>query len=106
MKMILRELENICHKAPGRNELKKAQDYTIGQTLMGLESTSNQIMWMGESLLGYGKILDPSEVERKLLAVTPQDIQRVACHCLNRVRLGVAVVGPLKDEKQISGWVS
>ncbi|MEP6671980.1 MAG: pitrilysin family protein [Chthoniobacter sp.] len=106
VKMILRELENICHKAPIRTELKKAQDYTIGQTFMGLESTSNQIMWMGESLLGYGKVLDPSEVERKILAVTPQDIQRVACHCLNRVRLGVAIVGPLKDEEKIKGWLA
>ena len=106
VKMILRELENICQKAPGKTELKKAQDYTIGQTFMGLESTSNQIMWMGESLLGYGKILDPAEIERKILAVTPQDVQRVACHCLNRVRLGVAVVGPLKDEEKIRGWVS
>ncbi|MDR3401706.1 MAG: pitrilysin family protein [Chthoniobacter sp.] len=106
VKMILRELENICHKAPSRIELKKAQDYTIGQTFMGLESTSNQIMWMGESLLGYGKVLDPSEVERKILAVTPQDIQRVACHCLNRVRLGVAVVGPLKNEEKIKGWLA
>jgi predicted Zn-dependent peptidase len=106
VKMILRELENICHKSPSKTELKKAQDYTIGQTFMGLESTSNQIMWMGESLLGYGKILDPSEVERKILNVTPQDIQRVACHCLNRVRLGVAVVGPLKDQQKITNWLT
>jgi predicted Zn-dependent peptidase len=105
VRMILRELESICHKAPSRSELRKAQDYTIGQTFMGLESTSNQIMWMGESLLGYGKILDPTEIERKILNVTPQDVQRVACHCLNRVRLGVAVVGPIKDEKKISGWL-
>ena len=106
VKMILRELENICHKAPNKSELRKAQDYTIGQTFMGLESTSNQIMWMGESLLGYGKVLDPSEIEHRILAVTPQDIQRVACHCLNRVRLGVAVVGPVKDEEKITRWLA
>ena len=63
-------------------------------------------MWMGESLLGYGKVLDPGEIERKILAVTPQEIQRVACHCLNRVRLGVAVVGPLKDQEKIGGWLA
>ena len=73
---------------------------------MGLESTSNQIMWMGESLLGYGKVLDPAEIERKILAVTPQDIQRVACHCLNRVRLGVAIVGPSKDAAAIENWIA
>jgi len=106
VRMILRELENICAKAPGKTELKKAQDYTIGQTFMGLESTSNQIMWMGESILGYGKVLDPAEIERKILTVTPQDIQRVACHCLNKVRLGLAVVGPLKDEEKIRSWVA
>ena len=106
VRMILRELENICHKAPSKSELRKAQDYTIGQTFMGLESTSNQIMWMGESLLGYGKILDPSVIEQKLLVVTPQEIQRVACYCLNRVRLGVAVVGPLKDKDKISAWLA
>ena len=106
MRLILRELQNICEKAPSRTELKKAQDYTIGQTVMGLESTSNQIMWMGESLLGYNRVLCPVETERKLLAVTPADIQRVACHCLNRARLGVAIVGPVKDEAKVRGWLS
>jgi len=103
--MILKELESICQKAPSRTELKKARDYTIGQTFMGLESTSNQIMWMGESLLGYGKVLDPAEIESRILAVTPEEIQHVACYCLNRARLGVAVVGPLKDREKIEGWV-
>jgi len=63
-------------------------------------------MWMGESLLGYGKVLDPEEVERRILAVTPEDVQRVACYCLNRARLGVAVVGPIKDQEKIKGWLS
>jgi predicted Zn-dependent peptidase len=106
VRMILQELENICQKAPRQGELQKAKDYTIGQTFMGLESTSNQIMWMGESLLGYGKVLDPEEVEQRILAVTPEDVQRVACYCLNRARLGVAVVGPIKDREKIKGWLS
>ena len=106
VRMILRELQSICDKAPGRAELKKAQDYTIGQTFMGLESTSNQIMWMGESILAYNRVLCPMETERKLLAVTPADIQRVACHCLHRSRLAVAVVGPVKGEEKIRGWLA
>jgi predicted Zn-dependent peptidase len=46
------------------------------------------------------------ETERKLLAVTPADIQRVACHCLHRSRLAVAVVGPVKGEEKIRGWLA
>jgi hypothetical protein len=29
----------------------------------------------------------------------------VACHCLDRGRLGFAVVGPLKNEDEIRKWV-
>jgi len=105
VRVILQELERICDKAPSRGELQKAQDYTIGQTLMGLESTTNQMMWMGESILGYRKILDPSEVEAKVMAVTPEDVREVACHCLDRARLGVAIVGPVKDADEVKGWL-
>ena len=105
LRMIMRELESICKRKPGKDELRKAQDYTVGQTFMGLESTTNQMIWMGESLLGYGKILDPADIERKVCAVTREDVQRVACHCLNRGRLGVAVVGPVEDRTQLEGWL-
>ena len=99
------ELGKIRHRKPGRAELRRAQDYTIGQTLMGLESTTNQMMWMGESLLGYRKILDPAGVEKKFMAVTSEEISAVANHCLGRARLGLAVVGPIKDKSEIAGWI-
>jgi predicted Zn-dependent peptidase len=104
LRMILRELERICDKQPSKAELRKAQDYAVGQTFMGLESTTNQMMWMGESLLGYSKVLNPADTERKVLAVTPEEVQRVACHCLNKGRLGVAVVGPVKED-EVKGWL-
>lgn len=102
--MILKELERICDAKPSARELKKARDYTIGQTAMGLESTTNQMMWMGESLLGYGKILDPGELEKKVMAVQTEDVQKVACHCLSRGRLGVAIVGPVKQD-EVTAWL-
>jgi predicted Zn-dependent peptidase len=105
VRMIFRELESICKKAPGKIELKKAQDYTVGQTLLGLESTTNQMMFMGESILGYRKVLDPVDIERRLMSVTAEDVRMVACHCLDRARLGLAVVGPLKNEEEIRRWV-
>ncbi len=106
IKVILRELKNLCEKRTTLRELQKAKDYTVGQTLMGLESTSNHMMWLGESILGYRKILDPAEIESKVRAVTPDDIRNVACFCLNRAKLGVAVVGPVKDRDQIKGWLN
>ena len=63
-------------------------------------------MWMGESLLGYGKVLDPAEVERRLLAVTPEEVRAVAEFCLQKGALGMAMVGPtLPDGTKVLEWV-
>jgi predicted Zn-dependent peptidase len=105
LRVIFRELEKLRNKAPARSELRQAQDYAIGQTLMGLESTTNQMMWMGESLLGFGHILKPDDVERRLMAVTPEDVRHAAHECLDRRALGLAVVGPVDSEKTVHGWL-
>ena len=105
LKVVMEEVDRISTRPPTRSELKKAQDYTIGQTLMGLESTTNQMMWMGESLLGYGNVLDPAEVERRLLEVTPEDVRAVAEGCFQQARLGMAVIGLTPDEEKIRRWV-
>jgi predicted Zn-dependent peptidase len=106
IRMILRELAGIASRGPNRAELKMARDYTIGQTLMGLESTTNQILWMGESLLGYGRVLCPLEIEERIMAVTPAEVQAVAGECLKRGRLGIAIVGPVKDAAKVESWLS
>jgi predicted Zn-dependent peptidase len=105
LKLILKELTNLADRGPSGAELRMARDYTIGQTLMGLESTSSQIMWMGESLLGYDKVLCPAEVERRSYGVAPDDVRAAAAECLQRARLGVAVVGPLKDKTEVEKWL-
>jgi predicted Zn-dependent peptidase len=105
LRATFRELDRICRRKPALAELRRARDYTIGQTLMGLESTTNQMIWMGESLLGYRKILEPEEIERKIMAVTPEAVRAVAGECLDRAGLGVAVVGPLKEKESIERWI-
>jgi predicted Zn-dependent peptidase len=105
IRMILRELAGIASRGPNRAELKMARDYTIGQTLMGLESTTNQILWMGESLLGYGRVLCPVEIEERIMAVTSAEVQAVAGECLKLGRLGIAIVGPVKDAAKVESWL-
>jgi len=104
--LIMDELDRIASQPPRPGELRKAQDYSIGQTLMGLESTSNQMTWIGESLLSYGKVIDPQEVEKRILAVTPEEIRAVAELCLKPSRLGVAVAGPAPDAEKIQSWLA
>ena len=105
LKLIMQELDRIASRPPRPSELRKARDYTLGQTLMGMESTSGQMTWMGESLLTFGKVITPQEVEERLLSVTPEDVRAVAETCLVRSRLGVAVAGPVIAEEKIRSWL-
>lgn len=101
LRMIFGEIEKLAERPPTKGELRKAQDYTVGQTLMGLESTSNHMMWVGDSILGYKKVLDPAEIERRLLAVTREEVSQAARQFLRQASCGIAVVGPLKDDAVI-----
>lgn len=105
LKLTLQELRRLAERPPSKTELRNAQDYTIGQTLMGLESTTNQMMWMGESLINSAKIASPAEVERRLLAVTPEEIRAVAQLCLAPGRLAVAMAGDVPERKTLLRWL-
>ena len=48
----------------------------------------------------------PAEIERRICAVTPDLVRGAAIGCLQRARLGVAVVGPVKDKKEVERWLA
>jgi predicted Zn-dependent peptidase len=83
------------------DELRRAKDYSIGQMRLGLESTSNQMMWVGEHLLAYGIIQTPREIERQVEAVTPEQVQAAARELFRDNRLNGAVITPSKDERSV-----
>ena len=53
----------------------------------------------------YGRVLCPVEIEQRIMAVTRAEVQAVAGECLKLGRLGIAVVGPLKDAAKIESWL-
>jgi predicted Zn-dependent peptidase len=105
LRAIHRELGKLLRKPPSKKELRQAQEYTIGQNELGLESTTNQIMWMGESLIAYDKVVDPEEVQAKFKEVTSEQIQEVANLCFAPQRMGLGVVGPVESSK-VERWIT
>ncbi|MST94143.1 MAG: insulinase family protein [Pedosphaera sp.] len=97
LRLIMRELKNFTEQPPGGAELRRARDYRIGQLDLSLENTENQMMWIGEQLLGYGKVFSPAEVKQKLAEVTAGQIRAVARECFRPERMSLAVVSPLKS---------
>jgi predicted Zn-dependent peptidase len=102
LRLTLKTVRALAEKAPSAAELRRAQDYVIGQMYLSLEGTTNQMMWAGEGMIGYGTVLEPREAERRILRVTPEAVRRIAAYVLRPGNLAVAAVGPTVDAAEIA----
>jgi predicted Zn-dependent peptidase len=99
LRLILRELVRLTESPAGAAELRRARDYVTGQIDLGSESTENQMNWVGEQLLGYGRIFTPDEVKRRVRRTTAAEIRAAARDFFRPDRLSLALVSPLKSDR-------
>jgi predicted Zn-dependent peptidase len=83
-------------------ELRRARDYLIGQIDLSLENTENQMMWMAEQMLGYGKTVPPDEIKLRLAEVKASHLRAVAREFFRPDRMSLALVSPLETERGLS----
>jgi predicted Zn-dependent peptidase len=106
IQLIVRELRHCADSPPPAGELRRARDYVLGQIDLGRENTETQMNWIGEQLIGYGRIFSIDEVKRRLRAVVPGDIRAVARDFFRTERLNLAIVSPLKSDRGLAGLLS
>jgi predicted Zn-dependent peptidase len=106
LKLIMGELALFIRQSPSAAELRRARDYIFGQLDLSLENTENQMTWLGEHYLGYGKIISPEEVKTQLAEVTPGQIRAVARDFFAPDRLGLALVSPIDKPADVRAIVS
>jgi predicted Zn-dependent peptidase len=99
LKLIMRELRRLRERLVSAAELRRARDYVIGQMDLSLESADNQMNWLGEQLLGYGRVFTPREIKRRFCEITPREVRAVAHDFFRPERLNLALVSPLKSQK-------
>lgn len=102
VRIVIRELRRLCDSPPGAAELRRARDYVLGQIDLGLESTENQMNWVGEQLTGYGRVIPPEQIRKRLREITPGDIRAAACDFFRPECLTLAMVSPLENVSPIS----
>jgi predicted Zn-dependent peptidase len=100
--LVMRELRRLGEAPAAPTELRRARDYVIGQIDLGLENTESQMMWLGEQLLGHGKIIPAHEIKRRLAQVTAGEIRAVARDFFRPERLNLALVSPLKSDVSLT----
>jgi len=84
-------------------EVGCAKSYLIGARKMDLEDSCNMAMDLAAQFAVCGRVMAIEEVDRRIEAVTPSDVQRVAQDIFINEKLNLAIAGPYHQglEKKI-----
>lgn len=96
--LTVRELRRLKRELPGRAEFRRTRDYVLGQIDLSLESTENQMLTLGEQVVGVGRAFSPGAIKRRLAAITPAQVRAAARDFFRPERLNLAVVTPRRRE--------
>lgn len=89
-----------------RDRLQRAVNYAVGQARLGLESSIQQMMWLGESLIAYGHIVDPQETFSALRQVSVDDVLRSAQATFHQERSAIAYIGSGSPEFALGNFLA
>lgn len=92
--LILKEMDALRRHEVSARELRRAKDYSIGQLQLSMESSSSQMMWVGGQILQRGFYEQPEDLVRRLEAVTPSDVRRLAREIIRERNFSLALVCP------------
>jgi len=98
--LILKVLAKIGREGIKEDEFKRAQEYYMGQFLLGLEDTMDMMLWIGSGIISNDQVKTRADVIKKIKAVTRADIKRVALQIFHPSRLNLAIIGPLNDAQK------
>jgi len=99
LRLIVRELRRFRDTLPVASELRRARDYVLGQIDLAQESTDSQMNWVGEQLLGYGRVYSQAETKRRLAKVNAAEIRSAARDFFRPERANLALVSPLRSAR-------
>lgn len=91
--LLFDELKKLRSSVISAAELNDAREYVLGSQQLWFESVSNQMSWVGDSLLAGSEIADPAESQRRVKQVTAAEIRSLAREVFQKSRMGGAAVG-------------
>ncbi len=100
--LVLKELESI-KKNLKDSELKRAKEYIWGNFLMGLDSVSERMLYMGDNVIYENRVSTPSEVRKKLEEVALEDIKKFSKETFNLEKGTFTLLGKI-DKKKINSY--
>ena len=102
--LITETLRELVERPLEADVIADAKSYVIGQSRIGLENTSSQMRWAGESLLAYNRVCDPEISHQRIAAVTGDEMRDLAATLFTPGKLVVAAVTPKVCAAQLQDW--
>ncbi|MBK9098042.1 MAG: insulinase family protein [bacterium] len=85
--IVYKEFKKLKDIPISEKELKKVKEYLKGGVLLSLESTTNRMMRIANSILYYDKIFSVEDYLSKIEKITIEDVQKTANELLNDSKL-------------------
>lgn len=85
--IIYKEFKKLKEIPITEKELKKVKEYLKGGILLSLESTTNRMMRIANSILYYNKVFTVNDYLSKIEKITVEDVQKTARELLNDSKL-------------------
>jgi predicted Zn-dependent peptidase len=105
LKLTAKEIRRVLAVKVGAGELKRAKDYLLGTFRLGLEGTSSQMTYIGESMQNYGRVVPPEETIAAIQAVTADDVRGVADDIFEPSRMTLSLVVPAAQPESEEAWM-
>jgi predicted Zn-dependent peptidase len=106
LKLTAKEIRRVLATKVGAGELKRTKEYLLGTFRLGLEGTGGQMMYVGESMQSYGRVVPPEETIAALQAVTADDVRSVADDIFEPSRMTLSLVVPVAQPESEDAWLS
>ncbi len=80
-----------------QSEFELAKEHIKGNLTLSLESTSGRMLRLGRNEFALGRQVTPEEIEARIDAVTPGEVQDLARELLVEENLGLCIIGPVDE---------
>jgi len=94
IELIHKELDKLITKLVSRAELERTKSQMKGTMMLGLENMSGRMMRLGSSELYFESYISLDSILRKIDAVTPESINRVANELFHEKQFSTVVIRP------------
>ncbi|MCX5707594.1 MAG: pitrilysin family protein [Candidatus Omnitrophica bacterium] len=100
LKLIFAQLRRAKAEIVGRSEFTRAKEFYLGQLMLALEDSMDQMLWIGESTTSLDKTYTLKQVVQEVNKVKIGELQEAAKLIFKKENLNLALIGPLKASEE------